>query len=473
PAASRVPFYIGFAVGASTQDIQQISDKYNLQLTALGTTGLELATVDADQAPALKQLLSNLPQVGCVADSQATCEATLAAAATTSPPPAVTSAPPPTAAVEPVVVGDSLPEAARLTGAVTFSVAIQSAAGPVLVTFTVSGPLGATVPMSVPAQPSASDSHQYAASESWDSSAVADGTYTLSVTATDANGKAATLQRVYQVQNAAPTSPTQFAAAPSSAGVALSWQQPAVAQARAYRLFRDDADLTRLFGGLSADERSFVDGLAPGGVHHYKLTLVDTFGRESRPATADASVPSDSRPASPAPTVGLTLITPSGDPLVRGGLVSDRVELRAQALPAASALTFEFSSDNQSWQHVPASITCTDVCRALWSLGGLTPGHYLVRARAVDSGVMSPLSSFVLAPSSSPAPPTPPSSHSVSAVPPAPTTIQMTVDGSSARLDWAPSADPSVTYDVYRIDPGGSGLVLAASNVAQASFTDS
>src|SRR5206468_6653522 len=139
--------------------------------------------------------------------------------------------------------------------------------------------------------------------------------------------------------------------------------------------------------------------------------------------SADASEPTDSRPTSTGPTVALTLITPSVEPHVRGGLVSDHVELRAQTLTAAYALTFEFSSDNQSWQHVPASITCTDVCRALWSLGGLTPGHYLVRARAVDSGVMSPLSSFVLAPSSSPAPPTPPSSHSVSAVPPAPTTI--------------------------------------------------
>src|SRR5947209_374303 len=43
--APRAAIYIGFAATATDQDIQTVSDKYNLQLTALGTTGLKVAMV--------------------------------------------------------------------------------------------------------------------------------------------------------------------------------------------------------------------------------------------------------------------------------------------------------------------------------------------------------------------------------------------------------------------------------------------
>src|SRR5205807_521506 len=268
--------YIGFAATASDYVIQQISDKYNLQLTALGTTGLKLAMVDATRAVALGQLLSDLPQVSCVGSSQAACSAippaTMTAAPPTTPaappttpaaPPTTTTTPPPTtvpaatpttpappaavSAAAPALVGDALPAAGRLVGSVSLSVRAQSTAGPVQVTFMVSGPLGAAPPMLVQAQPGTTDPTSYTASQSWDSSTVADGTYTLTVTATDANGKTATVQRQYRIQNAAPSSPTQLAAVPSAAGVALSWQQPAVAEAKLYRLYRDDADISLPF----------------------------------------------------------------------------------------------------------------------------------------------------------------------------------------------------------------------------------
>src|SRR2546423_2506598 len=173
--------YIGFAAAATDQDIRQISQKHSLQLTALGSTGLKLATVDASRAPVLRQLLSDLPQVACVADSQAACAATLSVAAPpatppaapptttdvtppTSPatlpptttdatPPASTPAPPPPPAVSaaPVLVGDALQPAGRHAGSGQLNRGGQPSAGPVKVTVVGSGPLGAAAPISVPA----------------------------------------------------------------------------------------------------------------------------------------------------------------------------------------------------------------------------------------------------------------------------------------------------------------------------------
>jgi len=469
-AVATTPIYIGFAATASDYDIQQISDKYNLQLTALGTTGLKLAMVDATRAVALGQLLSDLPQVSCVGSSQAACSAIPPATMTAAPPttpaappttpaaaPTTTTTPPPTtvpaatpttpappaavSAAAPVLVGDALPAAGRLVGSVSLSVRAQSTAGPVQVTFMVSGPLGAAPPMLVQAQPGTTDPTSYTASQSWDSSTVADGTYTLTVTATDANGKTATVQRQYRIQNAAPSSPTQLAAVPSAAGVALSWQQPAVAEAKLYRLYRDDADISLPFGGLSADERSFVDGQARAGLHHYRLVLIDRADRASQAAAVDATAAPRSNPA-PA-LVALSLLSPAGDPLVRGGLVSDRVELRAQALPLVSPLHFQFSTDNQTWQDVVAATSCTDVCRATWSLIGRSAGPYLVRARASDPALVSLPSSFVFAPAVSPAPVV---SAAPVTPPVAPTAVQATVAGPTVRRTRSTASTPTAPW---------------------------
>ncbi|OLE21203.1 MAG: hypothetical protein AUG49_22635 [Catenulispora sp. 13_1_20CM_3_70_7] len=360
-----------------------------------------------------------------------------------------------------------MPPAGRLAGSVNLSVGVQSSAGPVKVTFVVSGPLAAAAPISVPAQADPIDPTTFTASQTWDSSTVADGTYTLQVTATDASGKIAITERQYRIQNAMPTSPTQLAAVPSAAGVALSWQQPAVAEGKLYRLFRDDADLSQMFGGLAADVRSYVDSLVPVGLHHYRLILVDQADHASQPALVDATAApaSGSAPA----LIALSVLSPSGDPLVRGGLVSDRVELRAQALPLRSPLRFQFSSDNRSWQEVPATPACTDVCRATWSLTGMSAGHYLVRASTADPAIVSLPASLVFSPVASAAPA--PATSAPTAPPSAPTALQATVDGTNVRLDWAAAADPTTIYDVYRAEPG-SGLVLAASGLSQPSFTD-
>src|SRR5207248_2204257 len=125
------------------------------------------------------------------------------------------------------------------------------------VNFSVSGPLGAASPMSVQATPSSVATH-YNASQAWDSSSVADGSYTLKVIISDSQGSVTSLERSYRIQNAAPSSPTHLTADSKDAGVILNWQQPAVARAKLYRLLRDGADLTLPFGGLAPDERSFI-----------------------------------------------------------------------------------------------------------------------------------------------------------------------------------------------------------------------
>src|SRR6266508_3660816 len=271
------------------------------------------------------------------------------------------------------IVLDMTPTTSTLSGSVVLSAAVRTGDGAGTVTWSVSGAQGATSIGTANARPSATDPLSLTASLSWNSAQVVDGTYSLHTVVADSSGNNTTFDTSVRIVNSSPSAPTALGAAPLQTGVALTWQQPASADAAVYVVNRDSSTIAELPVGTL----SWVDWNATAGDHTYSIELQDQFGHLSVSAVAVGSATGQG-PASVAPAVTIRLA--NGKVLGKDGAVSGRVLLLAD--PAAgSGVTFEYANDGATaWTLVPSSVVCTPSCATEWQLTGLAAGHYRVRA---------------------------------------------------------------------------------------------
>src|SRR6266508_4303395 len=271
------------------------------------------------------------------------------------------------------IVLDMTPTTSTLSGSVVLSAAVRTGDGAGTVTWSVSGAQGATSIGTANARPSATDPLSWTASLSWNSAQVVDGTYSLHTVVADSSGNNTTFDTSVRIVNSSPSAPTALGAAPLQTGVALTWQQPASADAAVYVVNRDSSTIAELPVGTL----SWVDWNATAGDHTYSIELQDQFGHLSVSAVAVGSATGQG-PASVAPAVTIRLA--NGKVLGKDGAVSGRVLLLAD--PAAgSGVTFEYANDGATaWTLVPSSVVCTPSCATEWQLTGLAAGHYRVRA---------------------------------------------------------------------------------------------
>ncbi|HKC83034.1 MAG TPA: hypothetical protein VKD46_03445, partial [bacterium] len=335
---------------------------------------------------------------------------------------------------QPVVLRFS-PDATQVGGQVILSADVQSGDGAGQVAWTLSGPLMTVNAGAAAGTRLAGNPLSWTSSVTFDSSAVPDGAYTLTASVTDGSGNTTVVSRPVTISNARPIAPTGFGAAPVQQGVALTWTQPASGGAALYRLSRDGTPLVE----LPADSRFFIDTTAAIGAHTYALVLVDRFGLASDAATAGASVTS----APSGGSVSLRVLLPGGQDLAADGLAGGHLLLSAQALPASTTLAFQFAPAGASWSSVPATVACATACTADWSLSGLAPGHYRVRAvvEQADVQLASTEATFVVA-----------------ALPqlPAPTSVTTTTTSWGVNLHWKPPSGLSpAAYLVSRSMTGG------------------
>jgi hypothetical protein len=243
-----------------------------------------------------------------------------------------------------------VPDTNRIGGAVRLSADVQSGDGSGQVGWMLSGPLGSVSIGTSSAIRMSGDPLAWTSTVNFDSTSVPDGTYTLSIRIQDASGNVTAVNRTVVVSNAGPAQPSGFAAASMPSGVALTWEQPAAANAALYRLSRDGYQLVE----LPADRRSYVDAAASTGAHAYQLVVVDGFGSTSEPVATTLSV------ASPATEnhISLDVRLPGGEHLAPDGLAGGHLILTAAALRASTPVTFKFSPDGAAWSQVAAQVTC-------------------------------------------------------------------------------------------------------------------
>src|SRR5256714_5711423 len=87
--------------------------------------------------------------------------------------------------------------------------------------------------------PLAGDPLAWTSTLSWDSNTVPDGSYPLLAVVSDGAGQPTTATQQYRVAKTKPPRPRAFSATPVAGGIALTWEQPAFADATGYQLFRD------------------------------------------------------------------------------------------------------------------------------------------------------------------------------------------------------------------------------------------
>ena len=346
------------------------------------TTGIAVVNVTSGNTTAVTTLLSAATIVKCVNTS--------AAAACTAPAPAVTPAPVVTPAPLPVsapVALRILPDTTSFSGTVLLSADVQSGDGTGVVAWTLSGALANLTLNGATVAPIAGNPLAWTSTVNFDSTSVADGAYTLSIRIQDGLGNVTTANRSVTVSNAKPAQPTGFAAAPVPAGVALTWQQPAVADAALYRVSRDGVQLAELPAGTS----SYVDATAAAGAHTYQLVLVNRFGNASDPVSTGLTIVT----APVATTITLQVLLPGGEQLAADGLAGGHVILSASSPQTSTPLSFQYTLDGTSWASVSAAVACSTSCTADWNLGGFAPGHY--RVRAVADQLVSDEAGFIIA----------------------------------------------------------------------------
>ena len=393
-------------------------------------TGAAAIAAQVDRLAALIQLYSGVPSVSCVNASAAACVPASTPVATGAPT-AITT-PATSGAITVSRVG---PAGGILSGTVQLQLDARTDAGTGQISWTLSGPAGTASLGTAASTPSAGDPLAWTATLSWDSTRVADGSYTLTGVITDGSGNSTTVTQSYRVDNGKPTAPLGFAAAAVTGGIALSWEQASTAAAALYRVYRDGA--AQPLAELSADSRGYLDTTAGAAAHTYRLVLVGNYGQASDTVTAQAVA----REGNPAPVVGLKVTLPSGAQLAPDGRVTGRLLLQSQAVPT-STLTFEFTSDGGSWLPITAPVSCSDGCSADWDASALVPGHWLVRARS--GGIASASTPFLIA--------TP-----VALAAPSAPIAQLVAGG--IELHWTPSSETlPLSYSVWK--RSGSGWQL-------------
>jgi RHS repeat-associated protein len=397
PPNANVQVYVQFVAGTAPVELQRVMSKYGL--TAATTGGmLAVASVPTLRVNGVLQLLSGEPSVQCAALSANPCgvnqlpgaaqQATAAAATPpTGPAPAILR---------------SLPAAAGIVrGTVHLEVDARTAGGNGAVDWQLTGARGSIDLGGAPIVPSATDPTAWTASLDWDTSKLADGTYTLVATVTGGSGTPATVSQRYDVENAAPSAPTALSATAGPNGETLSWQQPAVAGAAYYRLSRDGQQITE----MPSDRRSFVDAAPAPGQHTYSLVLVGADGQQSPAAIATGSFAG--APAS-SHAVGLSVLLPSGQPLRPEGLAPDHVLLVADVPAGAVLAGFQSSTDGgTTWSPLAgAPAGCAGRCSQSWTVPAAA-GSVRVRALTAAGDASQPFV-LVVAPAPGLEAPTPP-----------------------------------------------------------------
>ncbi len=276
------------------------------------------------------------------------------------------------------------------------------------------------------------DPQAWTSTVTWNSTSITDGTYTVRAVVTD-NSLSSTTTQSYRIVNSRPPAPSSFTATGVAGGVALSWQQPAFADAALYQIFRDGGSQPLV--QLAPDQRSYVDTAAAVGSHLYTILLKSAQGQASDVLSASAHAQPAAAPTSAtAAVVTLQLLLPSGAALANDGRVTGRLLLEAST-PVGTAQGFEYSTDGTAWTAVPATVSCeTSGCSADWNAAALSAGHYLVRA--VAGNTPSDVHGFTVAAATSlPAP------GGVTAVP----------QSRGVGLHWsAPTDATPVGYSVWR-----------------------
>lgn len=344
-------------------------------------------------------------------------------------------------AAAPVVLRSLPAQTEVLSGSVRLQVDARSADGRGQVEWRLSGPAANVTIGSATGQPIATAPLSWSAELAWDSSAVVDGTYSLSAVVKSSSGAQTTVSSTYRIQNAGPIAPVNLTALSEQSGVALTWQQAASATGAYYRLSRDVSTGGTPLVEISADRRSFVDTTAQAGSHRYDIVLVDAHGRTSQAVSAQVVVAAPSI-ADNQPRPDLQVLLPSGQALAPDGRVSDRIVLVA---PDLSGLTIELSSDGRSWSALGKPPTCAqDACSLALEMDHLAPGPYTLRA--ITPRAIGPAHTFVRAGASRYSPP-----NAVSA----------DVTGLGVQLSWtAPVAALPASYRVSRRIGAGEWQLL-------------
>ncbi|HYR50155.1 MAG TPA: NEW3 domain-containing protein, partial [Candidatus Eisenbacteria bacterium] len=471
PAAGQL--FVTFAAGTTAETASAAIQQAGAQMVSFDTTtAIAVVNVTNGNPTAVTTLLSAVASVKCVN--------TTAAAPCTSAPPAVTL-PAITPASAPVALR-ILPDTSSFSGTVLLSADVQSSDGtPGQVGWTLSGPLASVTIGTAPATPITGNPLAWTSTINFDSTTVADGAYTLTIRIQDGIGNVATVTRAVVVSNAKPAQPTGFAAASVPAGVALTWEQPAAANAALYRITRDGVQLVELPVGST----SYLDATANAGAHSYQLVVVDQSGATSDPVTTAIAV------AAPIAANQITLVVrlAGGELLAADGLAGGHLILSASALQGSPALVFQYTSDGASWMSVPASVTCAAQCTADWNLTGIAAGHY--RVRAAGDQLLSDEASFIVG--AAPALPAPSELVATATtwgvdlhwtapaglIPPAYLVSRQTLDGWSAlaqssALDYTDTsavAGQSYSYRVQAI--GSDGTAGTPSDTASISLRGS
>jgi hypothetical protein len=122
--------------------------------------------------------------------------------------------------------------------------------------------------------------------------AAAQSPYAVTVTVDDgATTTDDTLTWTITAPDPAPAAPAQLSATVTSVGVILDWDDNTEPDLAGYHVYRS-ADEPGPYERLNTSPLSgsaYTDGAAPQGASHYRVTAVDTGGRESEPAAVSAA----------------------------------------------------------------------------------------------------------------------------------------------------------------------------------------
>jgi len=156
-----------------------------------------------------------------------------------------------------------------------------------------------------------SESGSYSAS--WDTTPLADGPYTLEVTATDSSGSAKAAINV-NVDNQLPAKVTGLSATATSATqISLAWASNSELDLKGYNIYKGNTETAlSIVAFVTAPVNNFLDSvLEASTTYYYKVTAVDQAqneGEASSVASAKTQDPPVSQPLSASITMSLKTV---------------------------------------------------------------------------------------------------------------------------------------------------------------------
>lgn len=274
---------------------------------------------------------------------------------------------------------------------------------------------------------------------SWDTTSVANGSYTLEADTTASDGNTNTTTETVTVNNAHPvtissptniTSPTQ-----TTTSIALSWNASSDSKYPASQLTYQVKRNGSPVGTTASGRTNFIDtGLAAGTFYSYTIVAKDPSGNQSNPSAAftqKTRMPSCAKPTAPQ---GLSGHAPNP--------TSIAISWKAVANPSSSCvITHYIVSRNTIPLGQPSSTSFTD--------SSATPNTtYSYTVLAIETGnIAGPSSSVsVTTPKSTQPDPGPSQPSSVAAV---------AVSDTQVNLTWNASSDPVTGIKQYNIIRNG------------------